>query len=119
MIGPFPENGFESDGLTGCPDYILGCDLRPAGHWHDYAYTIGGDEMDRERADRDFLVNLGICGLANTGSKVAAAKWAAAKAIYRRVRFWGIRHFTYDQPPSGLRRVALYLQCAITRYFGH
>jgi len=107
MVGPVPENGFESDGMTGCPDVIAGVDCRPAALFHDYAYTIGGDENDRWKADRDFCVNLLLCGLPH----------ALADVAYRRVRLWGISHFRYDVPPRRLYRACLYIRCFFTRYW--
>jgi hypothetical protein len=104
--GPFPETEFESNGLTNCPDYCGAVDCRPAGHFHDYGYTIGGDESKREAADYAFYRNLIRCGL---------SRWLAGFE-FRRVRFWGIRHFRYDAPPRGLARLGLYVRCFFTRY---
>lgn len=106
MEGPFPETGFESNGLTNAPDFVSGIDCRPAGHFHDYAYTIGGDETDRELADYAFFRNLRACGL---------PRWLTG-IEFRRVRLWGIRHFRYDDPPRGLARLMLYVRCFFGRY---
>lgn len=107
MAGPRPEDSFESNGLTDCPDVIFGHDCRAAGVWHDYAYVLGGDEFDREIADTDFLCNLRSCGLVD----------GLARVLYRRVRFWGINHFRYDIPPRGVYRVWLFVRCFFTRYW--
>ena len=107
MEGPVPETEFESNGLTGAPDFISGADCRPAGHFHDYMYTIGGDETDRERADYAFYRNLCRCGL---------PRWMAGFE-FRRVRLFGIRHFRYDDPPRGWARFLLYVSCFFSRYW--
>lgn len=106
MVGPIPSGEFESNGLTNCPDYVSGVDCRAAGHWHDWEYTQGGDETDREDADYRFYRNLIRCGLP---AFVAGIE-------FRRVRLWGIGYFRYHVPPRGWHRIWLYFRCFVTRY---
>lgn len=106
MEGPFPDESFESDGITMAPDFIGSVDCRPAGHWHDYAYSLGNVERDRQRADEAFFRNLIRCGL---------PVWLAG-VEYRRVRLWGLRHFAYIHPPRGFWWWYLLLRCFLLRY---
>lgn len=106
MEGPMPDADFESNGITFAPDFIGGADCRPAGHWHDNAYSIGGTEQDRELADYRLFRNLRHCGLTTV----------LAGIEFRRVRLWGISHFRYDDPPRGWRRLMLYVRCFCNRY---
>jgi len=62
MLGPRPPDDFESNGVTCGPDILGTADLRPAAHWHDFAYGIGGTEDDRYRDDWRFNRNLKRCG---------------------------------------------------------
>ena len=83
MIGPTPPAYFESNGASYAPDVILGTDIRPAAHFHDFAYSAfcpgTNSEQRRYERDRDFLVNLRTCGLI----------WPIAFLYYSRVRLWG------------------------------
>lgn len=88
LVGPEPPDWFTSDGCSCSPDRYFSTDLTPACHRHDYAYAIGGSELDRLRADQQFRANLLLCG---------APGWLAG-IYFRRVRLWGFRHFCYRSP---------------------
>ena len=90
MVGPVPPADFVSNGCTCSPDYVLGADLRPACHWHDYHYAIGTDEPTRRDADYNFYGNLRRCG---------AGRWLAFR-YFAAVRLFGGRAFTYAKPPE-------------------
>lgn len=107
MEGPTPPRVFGSDGCTHCPDFIGGVDLRPACHWHDWAYERGGTEEDREKADYAFFRNLVRCGVPRL-----RAHW-----MFFRVRFWGWRHFSYCcGRPTGWQLVRLLVRLFCSRY---
>ena len=99
MEGPIPPPEFESDGCSCSPDHIGGVNLRPACHFHDFSYEIGGTRENRLQADDVLFRNLIVCGL---------SKWKA-NLYYRRVRFWGVKHFNWQEhPPSFWERVLLF-----------
>ena len=85
MEGAAPPDAFVSNGCSCCPDEYGGVDLRPACHWHDYAYSVGGDEPARKRADQAFYRNLRRCDLGRL----------MAGIYYRRVRLFGMQHWPY------------------------
>lgn len=93
MVGPYPPVEFVSNGCTCSPDEVDGVDLRPSCHWHDFRYSIPGTEDDRRQADKDFRWNLMQCG----------ASRRLAGVYYRRVRWFGVDHWTYsdDSKPTG------------------
>ncbi len=113
MVGPRPPDWFESNGCSNAPDVLFGADLRPAAHFHDWAYCWKSapeykfnesgkcwgvdqpldsldetvrDEFARYKADRNFLANLKTCRLFGLFRFV----------YYSRVRFWGHFHFDYS-----------------------
>ena len=101
MEGPIPWMRFGSDGCSCSPDEIGGIDLRPACHFHDWAYHVGGNRKARKVADQALYRNLKECGLGRFLSQI----------YYRRVRFHGFDHFNWDEgrKPSGLlHRVHLF-----------
>lgn len=108
MRGPKPTASFISDGCTSSPDEWGGADLRPACHWHDYHYRVeGGNERSRKQADHNLFYNLRACGL----------PYLWAQLYYRRVRFWGVRHFKYRPcraKPGLLRRCVLFFSRWLT-----
>jgi len=125
MEGLTPSPDFESNGITIAPNRLGSIDFRPAGHFHDWGYSIGGNEAHRAWRDRMFRANLRTC-MAEWVSRGRnpVARFARrlctrviAGAEYRRVRLWGIRHFNYERPPRGLARVALYVWCFFARYW--
>jgi hypothetical protein len=89
MLGPRPPDTFVSNGVTCGPDVLGTADLRPAAHFHDFAYSIGGTEVDRYRDDWRFNANLKTCGL--TG----IVRGAIRLCMYYRLRAWGHFHYTY------------------------
>lgn len=92
MEGLVPPDDFDGDGCTWAPDYIGGADLRPACHFHDYAYRTGGCRRGRENADRRFYRNLLTCGVGRF--------WA--NVYFRRVRLFGARLYRYQHgKPKG------------------
>ena len=105
MEGPRPPEHFVSNGCTCSPDYVGHHDLRAACHWHDYAYSRGGSEADREEADYAFARNLERCGL----------HCPYVGIYFRRVRLLGIDLFPYDEPLSKWGRLYLRLRVFFTR----
>lgn len=67
----------------------------PASVIHDVRYTVGGNEEDRREADEEFLSNLkdSIEDAWYTG-RYWEKRWKA-RAMYRLVRKFGRRAFTY------------------------
>ncbi len=63
MQGPIPREDFVSNGCTCSPDIIGSIDLRPACLYHDFGYSLPGDERLRHIVDREFYRNLRTCGL--------------------------------------------------------
>lgn len=106
MEGPAPPDDYVGNGCTCAPNRIGGADLRPACHFHDFAYESGGDEADRLLADATFYRNLLRCGVSRS--------WA--NVYYRRVRLHGIRAFRYHEPLRAWRLVMLHVWCFVTRY---
>lgn len=87
MEGPEPPDDFISNGCSCSPDYIGGVDIRPACHFHDFAYERGGCKKDRALADYEFYRNLRKCDL----SKVFA--WP----YFRYVRLFGVSAFNWNR----------------------
>lgn len=87
MEGFQPVDTFESNGCSCSPDEFGGVDLRPACHFHDWAYFLGGGTKERKKADQAFYRNLRACDL---------SRWKAKK-YYRKVRFWGASHFYWHK----------------------
>jgi len=87
MEGFKPIETFESNGCSCSPDEFGGVDLRPACHYHDWAYHLGGCEIDRKRADQELFRNLMVCGLSKF----------MANFYYRRVRLWGVKAFSWHK----------------------
>lgn len=85
MEGFKPIETFESNGCSYAPDEFGGVDLRPACHFHDWAYYIGGCKKDRKRADQQLYRNLRACDL---------GKFMAG-IYYRRVRLFGVAAFNW------------------------
>lgn len=84
--GLAPPHGFTSNGCTCAPDFATnGANLGEACRWHDYAYSIPGNEAYRRTVDRNFRHNLIVSG---------CPSWLAG-IYYRRVRFWGVMFFEY------------------------
>ncbi len=99
MEGAIPPAIFMSDGCSCSPDHIGGVDLRPACHFHDYAYLLGGNKKNRLQADDALFRNLMKCGL---------SRWKS-NLYYRRVRLWGVQYFNWqDDAPSMWGRVVLF-----------
>lgn len=107
MIGPVPEDNFESDGCTNSPDAFGGVDLRTACHFHDYHYSLGKTEKDRKRADRLLHANLRSCDL----SKFKAGIY------YRRVRLWGNQFFNYAEGEAPKNKLFYRCKLFFTRWF--
>jgi len=113
MVGPMPPNRFISNGATCAPDVLFTADIRPAAHWHDYAYSDayqpagGRNEETRYRADIQFYHNLRLCGL---------PRWVAL-VYYFRVRLWGHYHYHYTPRRNEPRRtVRFWLGLLFGRY---
>ena len=105
MEGAHPPEDYAGNGCTCSPDFISGTDIRPACHWHDYAYSLGGTEERREKVDRIFKRNLLRCG--------AGRLWSGV--YYRRVAMWGVWHFLYDPDISIPRKLAISVRCFFKR----
>lgn len=85
MEGPKPPDDFESDGVSVVIDELLGIDTRPAGHWHDWAYAVGGTKADRKLADQRLYRNFRHCDLGKFLSQIR----------YLAVRLFGWRYFRW------------------------
>ncbi|QDU53479.1 hypothetical protein [Gimesia panareensis] len=85
MEGPVPPVDFISNGCSYSLDQWGGVDLRPACHWHDYAYQQGGCKRDRALADAALYRNLRRCDLGRF----------MANVYYRRVRLFGVVTFNW------------------------
>jgi len=105
MEGPTPPDDYMSNGCTMSPDLVGGTDLRPACHYHDYAYGIGGNERRREEVDRIFKRNLRRCG---------ASAWFAG-IYYRRVALNGVWYFTFSEPLSAWAKLRIMWRCLFLR----
>ena len=110
MIGRKPPAHFQSDGSSNSPDVLFGVDIRPAAHYHDFAYSGRGngpaDEYTRYTADQLFMANLKTCGLNRVFAKI----------YYYRVRFWGHRHYVYSPGREPKRTLGFYLNLLVGRY---
>ncbi len=87
MEGPEPPDYFNSNGCNFSPDQWGGVDIRPACHWHDFAYQRGGCKKDRALADASFYRNLRRCDLGKF----------MANVYYRRVRLFGVAAFNWSE----------------------
>lgn len=109
MAGSHPPDDFRSDGSSYSPDVVWGIDLRPAAHYHDYAYSAEHpgrhDEMARYRADQLFRLNLQTCGL-------RYMSWL----YYHRVRLWGHLVYRYSRSCEPRRTVWFWLRLFFGRY---
>ena len=98
MPSGYISNGCGPDGWRGklIPDTLGGIDIGEACSIHDYMYGVGGTELDREMADRDFLINMLTIihrddnWLTNEG---VAIKWASK--YYIAVVEYGKDYFNY------------------------
>lgn len=109
MVGPRPPDDFVSNGVTCGPDIVGTADLRPAAHWHDFGYSIGGTELSRYQDDWRFNANLKICGLTGIMAPLRLA-------MYYRVRFWGHWHFNYEDGCQPKRNLRFYARLLLGRY---
>jgi len=84
------------------PDSISGVKISIAGFHHDRKYALGGDEMDRYYADREFLIIIESCILTSRLGYMRR-KWALWKALkfFNAVHIDGYKHFQYK--PYSLR----------------
>lgn len=98
MVGPRPPKTFVSNGCSCAPDCVLGADLRPACHWHDYLYQhVVKNAEDRRLADGLLYQNIYRCCYKTRGDR--SRPWYQRLAGYvpgfvaglyfRRVRAWG------------------------------
>lgn len=95
----YTGNGCGTDGWKGdlVPDTLGGIDISEACAIHDYEYSIGGTEEDREVANMNFLCNMVIIirrddtWLTNEG---IALKWAMQ--YYLAVEEYGNQYFSYN-----------------------
>ncbi|WP_298860530.1 hypothetical protein [uncultured Gimesia sp.] len=87
MEGFKPMDTFKSNGCSYSPDEFGGVDIRPACHFHDWAYQLGGCKKDRKRADQALYRNLRACDLPRL--------WAGI--YYRRVRLFGVGAFSWHK----------------------
>ena len=71
---------FKSDGCTDAPDM----NFKKCCVIHDYDYTVGGNELDRIKADKKLL----LC-IKNNGHPILAIIY------YLVVRLFGKKHFNY------------------------
>lgn len=79
------------------PDTIYGLSLFEACRLHDWAYGIGGTELDRQSADREFLTN--ILMLIDANEKWYYPTWLArrrAMTYYDAVVRFGSSSFNYS-----------------------
>ena len=106
MEGPRPPDSFVSNGVTFAPDFVGAVDCRAAGHVHDWHYSLGGTEKDRELADYRLYRNLVHSELSHF----------MAGIFFRRVRLFAIDNFRYDDPPRGWAKFWLVLRCFFSRY---
>jgi hypothetical protein len=87
MEGYKPDEHFVSNGCSYAPDEFGGIDIRPACHYHDWAYHLGGCARTRKGADQMLYRNLRKCGLSSR----------MAGIYYRRVRLWGVNAFRWKK----------------------
>jgi len=115
MVGPKPPDWFKSNGASFAPDVFCGVDIRPAAHWHDYAYSpfcvVVTDrrprtEEARYEDDQAFRLNLITCGYPSS--------WA--NVYYYRVRLWGHLHYCYTPGHEPKRTLRFWLNLLIGRY---
>ena len=112
MLGPEPPMAFASNGASFAPDVILGWDIRPAAHYHDYHYSRlcdlykKRDEWVRYISDWRFLQNMRKCGL----------PWPFAWIYYARVRLWGHFFFTYSHGSKPRRTLKFWIKLLTGRY---
>lgn len=68
LMGPTPPEWYHPNGCNFCgsaklnvlvPQYNFGGLLGPC-HYHDWRYFLGGSPNDKDRADRDFKINMHI-----------------------------------------------------------
>ena len=108
MEGSCPPDHFVSNGSSFSPDKVLGADLRPAAHFHDFAYGyVVRNETERCDADFAFYRNLGKCGL---------GAFLARKYFFR-VRFWGALACSYCGFEGNRPKGWQWYKILITRYF--
>lgn len=79
------------------PDNLLGVPVREACCIHDWEYTVGGSERDRNVADRRFLHNLRALASA-AGGPFKPIRWALAWVYYAAVARHGGAFFVYRVP---------------------
>jgi len=106
MEGPCPPDSFISNGNSFSPDRVMGCDLRAAGHFHDYGYSVCKDEKERKEIDYIFFRNLRKSNLAPK----------AARTFFLRVRPWGALACEYGGDLSARPRGWAWLKLFFTRY---
>ena len=110
MLGARPPDDFVSNGATTSPDVILGWDLRPAAHFHDFHYSDQypglRNESARYRADQIFLQNLNLCGLPRI----------LAVIYYFRVRLWGHGYYAYSRGWEPQRTLRFWIGLLFGRY---
>lgn len=100
FFGPDPPAHFVDNGCTCAPDVWGDIDLQPACRYHDYAYSLGGTEAERHRADNQFFLNLRKLGL----------PIPIASLYYNRVRFWGYFAWKHTVKPSFWYPVRLFFK---------
>ena len=112
MVGQKPPDWFVGNGATCAPDVWFGVDVRPAAHFHDWAYspwyrpsTGNRDVAARYRADQRFLENLKRCGLGRM-----------RYVYYYRVRLWGERLYPYSEGCRPRRTPWFWIRLCLGRY---
>jgi hypothetical protein len=101
LVGRKPPRCFTSNGCTHSPDHLLGADLRPACHIHDYHYSLVQDDTERRLADGFFYQNVYRCCV-RSGGMASHFPGVIAGVYFRRVRLWGdfyARHHSWRCQP--------------------
>lgn len=91
LDGKLPSEPFICDGCTSFPDRVVKFDegalsfpsIYPACFWHDLAYWLGGDEIDRLVADARLMVDVAMLSEVEIGELMFAGVRAAGKSHWR------------------------------------
>lgn len=106
LVGPVPPSSFIGNGCTNGPDGLNNVDWSEACRWHDWAYHLGGNEINRLNADRALISNLLTLG----------CPVSICDIFFNRVRLWGVSYFNYHDPKNRPRLIG-WLWLIIARYW--
>ena len=79
------------------PDNFVGVDISICCKIHDYLYSIGGTETDKEKADLMFYANLKRTVLNDDNLIFRKTNLWLAKTYYKAVRDYGKSSFNYSK----------------------